>query len=66
MNSAPNLAEPEPRRKPQGEETTRKFWKPPVLEAAQPRVRPAVPPPAPYLLAPRPWPRGQFRIDPEG
>lgn len=67
MMSETNLLEPEPRRKPRGEETTRVFWKPLLPEATEPRPipgpRPASPPP--YLLAPWPWPRGQFRIDPE-
>jgi hypothetical protein len=58
-----NLLEPELRRKPRGEETTRMFWKPPLPDAVEPR--PAPPPrrltEVPYLLAPSPWPRGQFR-----
>jgi len=71
-NQAP-LAEPGPHRKARGEESTRYFWKPmrdrkPVPAEAGPlrplpvsmaNVRVA------YLLAPRPWPQGQFRIDPE-
>ena len=59
--------EPEPRRKGLREETTRVFWKPALPEAREPRP---VPPPragarVPYLLAPYPWPRGQFHVDPE-
>ncbi len=62
-----NLLEPEPRRKPRGEETTRVFYKPSLPEACEPRVAPA---PrrlteVPYLLAPSPWPRGRFRVLPE-
>ncbi|MBI3856000.1 MAG: hypothetical protein HY293_09955 [Planctomycetes bacterium] len=43
------------------------FWKPSLPEAAEPRPLPL---PkrrneVPYLLAPHPWPQGEFRIDPE-
>ena len=67
MRTASNLLEPGPHGKRRGEETTRVFWKPPLPEATEPRVgAPARNPAgAPYLLAPRPWPRGQFRVDPE-
>lgn len=67
MKTGSNLLEPEPRGKRRGEETTRQFWKPPLPDAAEPREAPV--PKArgavPYLLAPAPWPQGQFRIDPE-
>ena len=64
MRNGTNLAEPEPRRKDLEEPTTLGFWKPSLPEAREARP---VPNPAavPYLLAPPPWPRGQFRIDPE-
>ncbi len=67
MSNEASLLEPEPRGKRHGEETTRAFWKPPLPEASEPRPvpRPKSGGPAPYLLAPYPWPRGQFRIDPE-
>jgi hypothetical protein len=64
MSNGTHLAEPEPRRKRRGEETTRTFWKPPLPETREMRsVLPVSR--APYLLAPPPWPKGQFRIDPE-
>lgn len=65
MNNGTNLAEPEPRRKGQDEATTRIFWKPALPESTEPRAVPPPMAPMPYLLAPHPWPRGQFRIDPE-
>jgi hypothetical protein len=62
-----NLLEPEPRPKERGKESTRITWKPALPEAEEPRPapRPRAGSPVPYLLAPYPWPRGQFRIDPE-
>ena len=67
MGMGTYLLQPEPRRKPRGEETTRVFYKPSLPEAFEPR--PAPPPrrltELPYLLAPSPWPRGQFRVLPE-
>lgn len=68
MSNATPLMEPEPRDKKRGEETTRAFWKPALPEAQGPR--PAAPAragsrPQPYLLAPPPWPKGQFCVDPE-
>jgi len=67
MGMGTNLLEPEPRRKPRGEETTRVFCRPSLPDAHEPRQVPA---PKrvmelPYLLAPAPWPRGQFRALPE-
>ena len=66
MRNGSNLLEPEPRRKHPEEEATRTFWKPLLPDATEPRL---VPRPktsqAHYLLAPPPWPQGQFRIDPE-
>jgi hypothetical protein len=61
------LLQPEPRKKPRGEETTRVFWKPLLPDAVEPRAipRPKLKDSVPYLLAPDPWPRGQFRVDPE-
>jgi hypothetical protein len=64
MRNGSNLLEPEPRPKGREEGTTRVFWKPSLPEAAKPRPI-ADPRFVPYLLAPPPWPRGQFRIDPE-
>ena len=60
-NTLPSL-EPDPR-----SNKTRRFWKPELPEAQEAR---SLPPPkgtptVPYLLAPHPWPRGQFRVDPE-
>jgi hypothetical protein len=62
-----NLLEPEPRRKPQGEETTRLYYKPALPEVFEPReaAAPKRVTEVSYLLAPAPWPRGQFRINPE-
>jgi hypothetical protein len=67
MRNETSLLEPEPRGKQHGEETTRVFWKPALPEASEPQAlpRPRAGLPVPYLLAPYPWPRGQFRIDPE-
>lgn len=67
MRNGSELLEPEPRKKPRGEETTRTFWKPSLPECNEPRQapRPKPPAPMPYLLAPHPWPRGEFRINPE-
>jgi hypothetical protein len=67
MSNEASLLEPESRGKRHGEETTRVFWKPLLPEANEPRPvpRPKSGGTAPYLLAPYPWPRGQFRIDPE-
>ena len=61
-----NLLEPEPKPATKGEETTRILWTPPLPDAEQARLVPKIRPiTQPYLLAPAPWPRGQFRIDPE-
>jgi len=67
MRNEASLLEPEPRGKRHGEETTRVFWKPLLPEASAPRPVPGSKAgvPVTYLLAPYPWPRGQFRIDPE-
>jgi hypothetical protein len=67
MSNGANLLEPEPRKKHRGEETTQIFWKPSLPEVTEPRYapRPRSASSAPYLLAPHPWPQGQFRIDPE-
>jgi hypothetical protein len=65
MRNGPDLLEPEPRRKPREEETTRAFWKPPLRESLEPRQVPTPKPALPYLLAPHPWPKGEYRIDPE-
>lgn len=67
MGMGTNLLGPERRRKPRGEETTRVFWKPALPDAYETREASA---PRrlidlPYLLAPSPWPRGQFRVLPE-
>jgi hypothetical protein len=66
MSNATITMEPEPRNRREGQETTRVFWKPALPETQEPRI---VPPPKggaiPYLLAPHPWPRGQFVVDPE-
>jgi len=64
MKNGPNLLEPEPRRKPLEEETARVFWSPPFPEFTERRKTPRPRPPV-HLLAPAPWPQGQFRIDPE-
>ena len=67
MSNATPMLEPESRSKLREEEPTRLSWKPALPEAQEPqripplRTRGAVP----YLLAPDPWPRGQFRVDPE-
>jgi hypothetical protein len=58
MSNATPMVEPGP---------TRPLWVPELSEAEEPR---AVPSPrevvaVPYLLAPSPWPRGQFLVDPE-
>jgi hypothetical protein len=49
------------------EETTRFFQRLVLPTPAEPRPMPEVSPAKanPYLLAPTPWPRGQFQIDPE-
>ena len=60
-----NLLEPEPKPGKKGEESTRIYWTPPLPDAGEARLVPKVRPAIPYLLAPAPWPRGQFRIDPE-
>ena len=67
MRNETNLLEPEPRGARHGEATTRIFWKPALPEAVEPLPvpRPRAGHQVPYLLAPYPWPRGQFRIDPE-
>jgi len=65
MRTEANILEPEPRRKPQGEETTRHFWQPALWDGVERRQAPRPGPSAAYLLAPPPWPRGQFRVDPE-
>ena len=64
MNNATPMLEPESRSKLLEEEPTRLYWKPSLPEAQEPQW---VPPlrTVPYLLAPHPWPRGQFRVDPE-
>jgi hypothetical protein len=61
MNNTMPIVQPDPRNK------TRRFWKPDLPEAQEARPVPAPkgPPTIPYLLAPHPWPRGQFRMDPE-
>jgi hypothetical protein len=61
------LAQPEPRRKPRGEETTRVYYRPGLPEAFEPRetAAPRRATDVPYLLAPAPWPRGQFRMHSE-
>ncbi len=66
MRNAP-LMEPEPRRKHPEEEPTRLWLRPALPEAVEPRtVRlPKSNRAMPYLLAPPPWPRGEFRVDPE-
>jgi hypothetical protein len=65
MRNRTNLAEPEPRRGQRGEETTRLFWKPELPEATAPRLHAPKAAVVPYLLAPYPWPQGQFKINPE-
>jgi hypothetical protein len=49
------------------DETTRKFFRPVQIATTEPRpvTMPPMPKEDPFLLAPSPWPRGQFRIDPE-
>jgi len=49
------------------EETTRFFQRLVLPTATEPRPMPeaSAAKSDPYLLAPTPWPRGQFRIDPE-
>ena len=58
MSNATPLLEPESRSKLREKET----WKPALPEAQEPKRTGAT---VPYLLAPHPWPRGQFRVDPE-
>jgi hypothetical protein len=65
MRNPTPLAGPEPRRKRRGEETTRLFWKPALPEATVPRIQAPKAAVMPYLLAPSPWPQGQFKINPE-
>ena len=64
MRNGPNLLEPEPRRKPWEEKTTRVFTNPAQPEFTERRKVPRPAPPV-RLTAPAPWPQGQFRIDPE-
>ena len=67
MRNETPLLEPGSRPRNQHTETTRLHWKPPLPEASDPRLVPLhrAEPKVPYLLAPRPWPQGQFRVDPE-
>jgi hypothetical protein len=64
MRNGSSLLEPEPRRKPLEEETPRVFSSPLLPEFTERRKVPRPRPPV-QLLAPPPWPQGQFRIDPE-
>jgi hypothetical protein len=67
MSTTTPMLGPESRSKLRDGAPTRLSWKPSLPEAQEPK--PAPPPSAeatvPYLLAPHPWPRGQFRVDPE-
>jgi hypothetical protein len=65
MNSTPLLAKG-PRRK-RAREFRRIFWESGLTEVHEPRevLPPARPERVPTVLAPAPWPQGEFRPDPE-
>lgn len=67
MSTMTPMLEPESRSKLRDEEPTRLYWSPSLPEAQEPKAGPLPRAGAtvPYLLAPHPWPRGQFRVDPE-